>query len=210
MILKQIYEFEKIISDEESDYLENYVMMLTDWKYYEDINVGEDSQNKKYRPGWVSGMFDNRTKIIINNIKQNALEKLNLIEKKTLRIKINKTPKLHISEKESYSGMHIDGLSLGYKNDLIMIYYINNSTGETLISDLHIDNIKNITELDKKIELGEYTNFNIIKRVEPKKGKLLVFDAGFLHCGQWPKTDYRYVINMNLQVINSKKENTLI
>jgi len=189
MILKQIYEFEKIISDEESDYLENYVIKLTDWKYYEDINVGEDSQNKKYRPGWVSGMFDNKTKIIINNIKQNALEKLNLIEKKTFRIKINKTPKLDISEKESYT---------------------NNSTGETLISDLHIDNIENLTELNNKIELGEYTNFNIIKRVEPKKGKLLVFDGGFLHCGQWPTKDNRYVINMNLQVINSKKDNTLI
>ena len=79
MILKEIYEFDDIITEAESEYLETYVHLINDWKYYEDINLGE-SENKKFRPGYVSGGFDNKTKEIINKIITNGLKKINFTE----------------------------------------------------------------------------------------------------------------------------------
>jgi hypothetical protein len=204
MVLDKIYEFENVLAPNYADYLEEFSKNINDWKFYEDINLGENSINKSNRPGWVTGQFDNKTKYIIENLIKNTLTRLNLFEKKILRIKINKTEAIDISEEECYSGMHVDGLSLGYKNDLILIYYINDSTGDTLITDLHSDNVENIEELNKKIEIGEFTDFNIIKRITPQKGKIIAFDGGYFHCGMWPKKDNRYVININLQFYTDK------
>ena len=63
---------------------------------------------------------------------------------------------------------------------------------------------ENIEELNKKIEIGEFTDFNIIKRITPQKGKIIAFDGGYFHCGMWPKKNNRYVININLQVHTDK------
>ena len=207
MILEDIYEFEKIISDEESDYLENYVVKLNDWKYWENINYGEN-KSKNFMPGWVTAKFDTKAKNIIENIKTNAFKELNLFEITPLRIKINKTSKLNISERECYSGMHVDNPNIDYPNHIILIYYINDASGETLISDLHVKNVKNLEELNQKITSGEYCNFNIIKRITPKKGKLLVFDGGLFHCGLWPTDGDRYNININSKIKNIKLQKT--
>ena len=204
MILKEIYEFDDIITEAESEYLETYVHLINDWKYYEDINLGE-SENKKFRPGYVSGGFDNKTKEIINKIITNGLKKINFTEIKKQRIKINKTTPIQIPEEIAMRGLHIDGFSLGYKNHIVMIYYINENNGDTLISDYHIDKIPNVDEFTNNIETGKITDYKIIKKIPPKKGKVVIFDGGNFHCGLWPTKKDKFLININVEVIESKR-----
>ena len=62
------------------------------------------------------------------------------------------------------------------------IYYVNDSDGDTLFFD-------NETEL------------NIIDKVTPKKGRLVMFNSTTLHAGQHPiKSNRRIIINLNFMV----------
>jgi hypothetical protein len=62
---------------------------------------------------------------------------------------------------------------------LVAIYYINDSDGDTLIFD---------------------DEYNIVQRVQPKKGRLIYFENDVLHAGQVPtNTEFRGVINFNFR-----------
>ena len=70
-----------------------------------------------------------------------------------------------------------------FGTNLIGIYYINNSDGDTII----YENTKDLNDL------------KIIKSIPPKKGRLLLMDGNRLHSASHPlKTDKRMVINYNL------------
>lgn len=209
MILNDIYEFDDILSDNECDYLEKYAHSINDWKYYDDINLGE-SDNKKYRPGYVSGNFNSKTKEIINKIIAKSLEKIKYLELKRHRIKINKTEPIQVSNKTAMSGLHIDGLSLGYTNHIVIIYYINSNDGDTLLSEYHIDNIPNIDEFVENIENENIDDYKIIKKIKPSKGKVIMFDGGMFHCGMWPTKIDKFIININLDVLEIKKIKTIM
>ena len=68
---------------------------------------------------------------------------------------------------------HIDG---SYPH-WVVLYYVNNSDGDTIL-------YKN----DKKTEL---------KRITPKKGRIVFFDGSIWHSGSTPQTTHRSVINFN-------------
>ena len=69
---------------------------------------------------------------------------------------------------------HIDSS----KHHYALIYYVNDADGATVLFD-------------------EQTK-NIIKEVEPKKGRILLFNGSIYHGGGIPKTTNRCVINFNI------------
>ena len=61
----------------------------------------------------------------------------------------------------------------------VLIYYVNNSDGDTLFFDKEL---------------------NITNRIAPNKGKILLFDGDLLHAGTNPKvSDKRIILNIDLQ-----------
>ena len=89
-----------------------------------------------------------------------------------IRIKANLNSNKTGYKKSSHQPIHYDSHSTGYKS---LIYYVNNSDGDTIFFN---DNLKEI------------------KRVNPKKGRAVLFDSNILHCGSNPiKSDVRGVIN---------------
>lgn len=62
-------------------------------------------------------------------------------------------------------------------NHLVCLYYVNNSDGDTVLF-----------EEDKKTE---------IKRVTPKKGRVVFFDGSIPHCSSRPSLNPRAVINFD-------------
>lgn len=66
----------------------------------------------------------------------------------------------------------------------VYLYYVKNSDGDTLFLK------------DNKI----------IKRVTPKKGRLVIFDGSILHTAEQPKQDIRCIINFDvIKTIDSKQ-----
>jgi hypothetical protein len=92
-------------------------------------------------------------------------------EQKLFRIKMNVTFPKTGSTVDSFYVPHTDHPS----PHTVAIYYVNDSDGDTAFFD---------------------DDYNIIKRVSPKRGRLVLFDGATEHAGQPPITsDLRCVIN---------------
>jgi len=62
---------------------------------------------------------------------------------------------------------------------LVCLYYINDSDGDTILFD---------------------DNNNEIKRVTPKKGRIVFFDGSIKHCSSPPTKTHRAIINFNILI----------
>jgi hypothetical protein len=95
-----------------------------------------------------------------------------------LRMKANLLTQCSFSNDDFYNTPHLDRTD-GEKF-FTAIYYVNNSDGDTFF----FDKVNN--------------EFIISKRVEPKKGRLIIFDGNIYHTGRHPKNSFkRIVINFN-------------
>ena len=64
-----------------------------------------------------------------------------------------------------------------------LIYYVNDSDGSTVLFD---------------------ENKNIIKEVEPKKGRILLFNGAILHGGGIPRNSNRCIVNFDINFEGNK------
>jgi hypothetical protein len=71
------------------------------------------------------------------------------------------------------------------------IYYVNDSTGPTIISKL--------TEYDCSLnDMKNKDSVEILETVEPKKGRMVFFNGSHWHASTNPKDNHRCIINFNL------------
>ena len=103
------------------------------------------------------------------------------------RIKINLNPTDLPKNEGSCFHPHSDMKT----DEWTAIYYVNESDGDTLIF-----NERGINHVIENKELS------IKKRVENKKGRIVMFNQSLLHCAMTPfKSDYRVVINYNFKIL---------
>lgn len=88
---------------------------------------------------------------------------------------------------ETHDTFHIDII----QKHLVFLYYINDADGDTIILDKKFDNENNFLS-------GNYTNYNVLEKVTPKKGRVVIFDGSYYHAAGIPKKDYRAVLNFNM------------
>lgn len=119
------------------------------------------------------------------------------INGKLLRIKANLQPRSHAGNQDCYNTPHIDNL----KPHWIMIYYVNDSDGDTFIFENTINKDNCDWDTDKYWDPAQYPKKLSIKtRIRPKKGRVVLFDGKFLHSGMHPAhSKYRMVINFNIE-----------
>jgi hypothetical protein len=68
----------------------------------------------------------------------------------------------------------------------VLIYYVNDSDGDTFI----------FNETGDQINISSLT---IQHRVTPRQGRIVIFDGKYLHAGMHPTlSDFRSVINFNI------------
>lgn len=93
--------------------------------------------------------------------------------KQMIRIKMNLCVYAHTDNPNAHGMPHVD--FTGIKEPLVSaIYYVNDSTGDTVIFDQRF---------------GHKGPLTIKARVTPKKGRLIVFDGSLLHAGNTPRTN---------------------
>ena len=93
--------------------------------------------------------------------------------------KQNKVCNIHINQKQPH---------------LVLLYYVNDADGETIFFDKTINDIKD----DNEMYLDERHEFNIISKIMPKQGRILLFDGRTYHSASSPTTGMRCIISSDL------------
>lgn len=102
--------------------------------------------------------------------------------KNVLRVKANLMTR--DGREIKYQPPHVDVYGPGF---LTMIYYINDSDGDTIIFD--------------KLHDQGHCNLNITKRITPKKGRILLLPSNVFHSSSCPiRTKRRTVLNFILEI----------
>ena len=76
---------------------------------------------------------------------------------------------------------------------LVMLYYVNDSDGDTILYDKTIDDIPFDVQYP-----DEYCDLNIAHRITPKKGRVLFFDGRHYHAPSSPSKSMRCIITLDL------------
>ena len=93
--------------------------------------------------------------------------------KQLIRIKMNFCVYAHNDNPSAHGMPHVDFTEI--KEPLLSaIYYVNDSTGDTLIFDQRF---------------GQKGPLTVKARVTPRRGRLVVFDGSLLHAGNTPRTN---------------------
>ena len=147
------------------------------WYYIPETVLGDI--NKKVKPKLKTTRFNHAFKHFLYNEEGvnsgyydyfNGLFKFN----KLIRVKINLLTRTPNYNSDCHNQPHVDVPNV---KNIIRIYYVNNSDGDTFF-------------FDKK--------YNVIKKVSPKKGRLIEFNGDIIHAGSNPiKNERRMVININ-------------
>jgi hypothetical protein len=74
---------------------------------------------------------------------------------------------------------------------LVCLYYVNDSTGNTIFAD------KTINDIDQD-SINNLENLKIIKEVEPKQGRVVLFNGKHYHASTNPTSGRRCIINFDL------------
>lgn len=72
----------------------------------------------------------------------------------------------------------------------VLLYYVSNNDAETLITKTKYNS--------KKTPSLNIDDHEILEKVVPKQGRMVLFDGKYYHTASQPKNDVRCVININL------------
>ena len=76
-------------------------------------------------------------------------------------------------------------------SNLVCLYYVNDSDGDTFIFD------KTAADIDPDRDSFENVEFKIVKRIEPKRGRAVIFDGSIYHASSNPTKGPRCIVNFN-------------
>ena len=206
-MIKGYYVFDDILNKEEQKILYDYVKNSNiEWVVMENITGGYGGKEETHKfPAKVHSIPEcknEKINNIINSIELIVAKKLNLEFIKNYRWKINWTTP--IGEYNPMDLLHCDGII----DHIAMVYYINDSTGETCVynningntAETYKENVNNI----------DYNSYSLLTSVTPKMGSCLVFDGKLAHHGNYPSNGDRFIINFNFAAKSKNLQNSLI
>jgi hypothetical protein len=206
-MIKNYYVFDDIISNEEQKLLNDYVKSSNiEWVSMENVTgeYGGKKETHKF-PAKVHPKHESKNEEInriIDSIELIVAKKLNLEFIKNYRWKINWTTP--IGEYNPMDLLHCDGL----RDHIAMVYYINDSTGDTCVynningntAETYQENFNNV----------DYNSYSLLTSVSPKMGRCVVFDGKLAHHGNYPSNGDRFIINFNFAAKLKNLQNSLI
>jgi hypothetical protein len=206
-MIKNYHVFDDIISTEEQKILNDYVKSSNiEWVSMKNI-TGEYGGKKETRdfPAKVHPKpkcKDEEINRIIDSIELNVAKKLNLEFIKNYRWKINWTTP--IGDYNPMDLLHCDD----GRNHIAMVYYINNSTGDTCI--YNNINGNNAETYQKNFNGVDFNSYSLLTKVSPKMGKCVIFDGKLAHHGNYPSDGDRFIINFNFAAKSKNPQKSLI
>ena len=145
------------------------------WSYHENIGKFSNDPNSPYIPGFTHYLTNFITREIDMNYAFFYLQPLYLLIN-YLNLTLDKVIVSRLFfQMPSNTDLKLDPHVDMPDSHLVCLYYINNSDGDTTFFN------------------GE----NEIKKISPKKGRIVLFDGSIKHSGGIPKNSPRFVLNIN-------------
>lgn len=188
-----IHIIDDILPVDVQDSIEKF-LLESDWKFSRTIaykNHSEVSEEQKQKIMGFTHIVLKDEKIFDDNINlycEPLIASVKHIGKELVGV-FNIRAQLQLPTPSSgYGSVHVDShLSNSYK---VCLYYVNDSDGDTI---LFKERSTNTTS--EQIKNGLYEEHF---RIQPKRGRFVIFDGDVYHCGSKPTKDVRLVINYNV------------
>lgn len=183
---------DNVISEEYQKYIQNIIFDTT-WGYQKSLSantpVGEE-ENFVNVPGF-SRVFYNKNGVVDGSLYAASMPMAHICCSK---INFNLETiyygrsffQVPLQNQCGLSNPHVDITNFDH---LVCLYYVFDSDGDTVFFD-------NKSESEDR---PSFINYNIIEKVTPKQGRVVLFDGRQYHANYLPtNSKYRSVINMNL------------
>jgi hypothetical protein len=172
------------------------------WIFNKDISISQTEIQKfdiqKFTPGIGSPIKSDDPKYInyallniIKIIPETACGKIGKVCKEIYQARSFIHFPLNQKLRKEFDNIHID---LAFEH-LVVLYYVNDTDGDTFIFDKKTD-YKNI----KWASVINENELNIVERISPKKGRVLIFDGNRYHSSSGPTKDIRCIINFDISI----------
>jgi hypothetical protein len=187
--MDKVFVIDDVISKAYQDHIEDVVLSNPNfpWYYNPSLTNPYDAKNKSANDsyGWFHTFTDNNP--LFNLLVPLALEscgKLNLYCEEIFNARAFMLfPRDNNLSKENV--WHID-----MENPhLVCLYYVNDSTGVTKIST---------KKYQVGMEISLLGDLPTVAEVDPKKGRVVIFDGSLYHQASNPDSDRRAVLNFNV------------
>jgi hypothetical protein len=193
-----------LIEEELQNQIED-AMFECSWTYHSDNCLGSPCLGKNYReilnplqyniaPFFVSDLKIPRNKKsydkVIKMVKRGCDE---------VNFNIEKIERCYgaihalIRNKSKHDGIH---LNRGEPH-LVMLYYVNDSDGDTILYDKTVEDIPYDVSF-YSLYPEEYCKLKVKHRISPKKGRILFFDGRVYHASSTPTKSIRCIITLDL------------
>jgi hypothetical protein len=195
--MNEIFVIDNVIPKKYQDEIENVLTGQFPWYFYseavyKDLSNKPQSENAKTTPILVHNFSDKEGIVseyfnIIRPLLYYVEEKVGIDFKTIYRAKANLLMPKTNYEKKNHSFPHVDQLF----PHLTLLYYVNDSDGNTFFFDKKYDETKVVSEVELKV----------FEQIEPKKGRAILFDGLMYHASSNPiNSDKRIVLNYNLSI----------
>jgi hypothetical protein len=193
--MNEIFVIDNVIPKKYQDEIETVLTGQFPWYFYseavyKDTSNIPQSENSKTTPVFVHNFLNNEEVVsdyynLIKPLLYYVEEKVSINFEKVYRAKSNLLMPKTGYENFNHSYPHVDQLF----PHLSLLYYVNDSDGDTFFFDKKYDETAVTNEVKLKV-------FN---QITPKKGRAILFDGLIYHSSSNPiNSDKRIVLNYNL------------
>ena len=194
VMIDDIYVFDDIITKNHQELIKELIFDTYAFPWHLKRNLAgntptNENENFVNVPGFANVFYNT---LGINNqelydysfpIAKLALAKLNLFNNNML---YGRTFfQFPLATHSGISNPHVDIENFDH---LVVLYYVIDSDGDTLLLDKKNDGL----------DRPSFEKLNVTKSVTPKQGRCVVFDGRIYHTNELPQQSERCVINMNL------------
>jgi|SRR6056300_615666 len=191
--MKKIYIFDDIVSFEKQEQIKNTLYGANfPWYYIND--VAKIDNNKQKRPALthlylvdkkINSDYYRDIEVIFNNVSKKLKKKFEPVKVRSfMQFPLNKT----FTKKQNLDTPHID---LNYPHT-VFLYYVCDNEAETVIYDYKSKDWEDVPNIK---------DINIVKKIKPKQGRVVVFDGYTWHSSTQPSKNIRTIINFDVCTI---------
>ena len=193
-VFKSIQVFDDLVPEDLQDFFFKFFMQnnSVSWTFVNNLTLKTETKYEHTNPGLSAVICTGETVLLQDayffiQFLTSILKSKNLIPSSEL-ITARAFLQLPNASSPVMAEPHTDWVD---KDHMVVLYYISDSDGDTCL----------INKTNKEIKQSEIPNtkYEVIKKVSPKKGRLLIFDGAIYHASSSPRFKPRCVINFNFK-----------